>query len=96
MHDNRYSRHITHITERQADGGIPDDEDEVFLRRRSGPLKSPVDPYLSEDEVKVMRRATRVMMYVWVSSNKSMLLHSWRFYNISLLPNFDIIKSALA
>ncbi|XP_052282643.1 unconventional myosin-IXa-like isoform X3 [Dreissena polymorpha] len=40
------------------------DEGAAFLgpKRHSGPLRSPVDPYLSEDEVKVMRRANRVMM----------------------------------
>ena len=52
------------LTEKQAESGTGEDEDEVFLRRHSGQLKSPVDPYLSEDEMKVMRRATIVLMYV--------------------------------
>ena len=63
MHEtNRYSRHamsdLSHVHE---------DEDEVFThspRHSAGNLRSPVDPYLSEDEAKVMRRATRVLMYV--------------------------------
>ena len=69
MHDNRYSRHYIHdLTEIPSENGTPEDEDEVFLRRHSGQIKSPVDPYLSEDEQKVMRRATIVLMYVvWFS-----------------------------
>ena len=68
MHDNRYSRHLVHdLTERPTPAGSLDEEDDVFLRRCSGPLKSPVDPYLSEDEVIVMRKAEIVLMYVLIS-----------------------------
>ena len=67
MHENRYSRHYVYdLTEIPSKDGAPDDEDEVFLRRHSGQIKSPVDSYLSEDEQKVMRRATIVLMYVVV------------------------------
>lgn len=61
MHENRYSRYS-----RGSNDGMDDQDDDVFMsnQRLSAHLRSPVDPYLSEDEARVMRRATRVMMYV--------------------------------
>lgn len=60
MHDNRYSRHSRDI----SNGS--DDDDDVFMsnQRHSAHLRSPVDAYLSEDDARVMRRATKVLMYV--------------------------------
>lgn len=62
MHDTRYRRHS-----QGSSDDMEDQDDDVFMsnQRHSAHLRSPVDPYLSEDEARVMRRATRVMMYVY-------------------------------
>ena len=66
MHENRYSRHYVYNLTEIPSKNAGSDDDEVFLRRHSGQIKSPVDSYLSEDDQKVMQRATIVLMYVVV------------------------------
>jgi hypothetical protein len=62
MHEILYSRH----SRDDNNGSDDDDEDDVFMsnQRHSAHLRSPVDAYLSEDDARVMRRATKVLMYV--------------------------------
>ncbi|XP_053405798.1 unconventional myosin-IXAb-like isoform X4 [Mercenaria mercenaria] len=57
VHDKRHSH-------RDNNYGTDDEDDDVFMsgQRHSSSLRSPVDAYLSEDDARVMRRATKVLM----------------------------------